>query len=111
MEDIPEHAFLVQHALVSLGFLTVVCHNTFRGIDMVRQKEFDVIVTDLRMPEMGGVDFIRYVRMFDKHTPIVVISAYADVEAKSETLKVGANYFISKPFRPSDIKNVFEQFK
>jgi CheY-like chemotaxis protein len=111
MEDMPEHAFLVQHALVSLGFLTVVCHNTFRGIEMVRHKEFDVIVTDLRMPEMGGHEFIRYVRMFDKLTPVVVISAYADMETKTETLRAGANYFISKPFKPSDIKNVFEQFK
>jgi CheY-like chemotaxis protein len=111
MEDIPEHAFLVQHALVSLGFLTVVCHNTFRAIEMVRMNEYDAIVTDLRMPEMGGIEFIKYVRVINKNIPIVVLTAYADKDAKNETFIAGANYFIAKPFKQADIKRIFEQFK
>lgn len=110
MEDIPEHAFLVQHALVTLGFLTVVCHNTFRAIEMIRMDQYDAIVTDLRMPEMGGIEFIKYVRVINKNIPIVVITAYADMDARNEIFLAGANYFVAKPFKQTDIKRIFEQF-
>ncbi len=111
MEDVPEQAFLVQHTLVNMKFLTVVCHNTFRAIEMIRQKEFDVIVTDIAMPEMGGIEFIKYVRMIDKEIPIVVITAYADNETKSDSFKAGADYFIGKPFTTGEIRTVFEKFR
>ena len=111
MEDQPDQAFLVQHALVNMKFLTVVCHNTFRAIEMVRQGEFDVIVTDLAMPEMGGIEFIKYVRMIDGKIPIVVVTAYVSQEDKDEAFKAGADYFIGKPFMSADLKNVFLKFK
>jgi len=111
MEDMPEHAFLIQHALVQLGFLTVACHNTFRAVEMVRAREFDVIVTDLRMPEMGGIEFIGYIRAIDKHIPIIVVTAYTSDDDKNETFQAGANYFISKPFKPQEIKAIFQQYK
>jgi CheY-like chemotaxis protein len=111
MEDMPEHAFILQHALVQMGFLTVVCNNTFRAIEMIRAKEFNAVATDLRMPEMGGVEFIRYVRMIDKKIPIVVVTAYTSDEDKNDTFQAGANYFVSKPFKQQDIKDIFLQFK
>ncbi len=111
MEDHPDQAFLVQHALVNMKFLTVVCHNTFRAIEMIRHKEFDIIVTDIAMPEMGGIEFIKYVRQIDTNIPIVVLTAHIDNETKSDSFKSGANYFITKPFMVSDIKNVFEKYK
>lgn len=110
MEDQPDQAFLVQHILVNMAFLTVVCHNTFRGIEMIRSGEFDVVVTDLEMPEMGGLEFIKYTRVIDKKIPIIVITAYASDYYKDLAFANGANYFIAKPFSPSDIKRVFKQF-
>jgi DNA-binding NtrC family response regulator len=111
MEDQPDQAFLLQYALVNMHFLTVACHNTFRAIEMIRGHEFDVIVTDLRMPEMGGFEFIKYIRMIDKEIPIVVITACVSVEGKSDAFKYGANYFIEKPFSKQDIINVFKQWQ
>jgi len=111
VEDIPEHAFLIQHTLVNMAFLTVACHNVFRALDMIRLGEFDLVITDLKMPDMCGVDFIKYIRKFDTSIPIVVVTASADTETKSDALQAGANFFIPKPFKQIDFDNVFLQFK
>jgi len=111
VEDIPDHAFLIQHTLVNMAFLTFACNNVFRALEMIRLKEFDLVITDLKMPEMWGIDFIRYIRKFDLYIPIVVVTASADIKTKSEALEAGANFFIPKPFRKNDFDNVFNQFK
>lgn len=111
MEDHPDQAFLVQHALVNMQFLTVACDNTFKAIEMIRHHEFDIVVTDIAMPEMGGIEFIKYVRQIDKNIPIVVVTAYFDNETKADSFRAGANYFIAKPFLVSDIKHVFAKYK
>jgi CheY-like chemotaxis protein len=49
--------------------------------------------------------------VINKNIPIVVLTAYADKDAKNETFIAGANYFIAKPFKQADIKRIFEQFK
>jgi len=108
MEDNPHHAYIIQRFLVDMLFLCVVCENTFRGIDIAREGQMTVIVTDLKMPLMTGIEFVKEVRKFDATTPIVVITAYA--EYKKVAMKAGADYFIAKPIMLEEIKTLFSKF-
>jgi two-component system, chemotaxis family, chemotaxis protein CheY len=107
LEDMPEQAFIVQHQLKKLGFTCEMCFNPFLALTKI--KSFDIIVTDIGMPEMDGIQFIKKARELTK-APIVVISNYAQEWDKDFAFDAGANYYLIKPLLPGDLKRVFNQW-
>ncbi len=97
IEDIPEHAFITAHFVQKAGFMTTTCHDPFRAITLVKTNQINVVITDLYMPEMSGLDLIKYIRQINKTIPIVVLSAYCCDENRAIAIQTGANHFICKP--------------
>jgi CheY-like chemotaxis protein len=90
--------------------LTSVCDNTFRALELIRSAKIDVVATDISMPEMSGLDLVKWIRMIDKNIPIVAVTAQVAEHVRIEAYKNGINYFIKKPYSESDIREVFLQF-
>jgi CheY-like chemotaxis protein len=110
VEDDRLSAFLVQRHLVKMGFITSYCNSPFTAIEQVRSKMVDVLVTDIRMPEMSGVELIKYVRGISKTIPIVAITSMDTPVLRGEVFKAGADYLLLKPFTESEIKNIFTKW-
>jgi len=72
--------------------------NGIEGIEKFKKRQPEVIITDLQMPEMGGMDFIREIRKLNKDVLIIVITAYGSVDSALKACKLGANEYITKPF-------------
>ncbi len=76
------------------------------GLARARAESFDVVVTDLKMPGIGGMDVLRTLRKEQPDVIVVIFTGYANVETAREALKNGAFDYIPKPFTPDEIKDV-----
>ena len=68
------------------------------GLALIHQERPDIVLTDIRMPGIDGLDLIKAYRMIDKYVPIIAISG--DPTSEQPAIKVGATKFLHKPVRP-----------
>lgn len=111
VEDNDECAFLLQHQLNKLKFLSSVCTNPFTIIERVKNKMVDALTVDIGLPEVNGIEIIRQVRKINKEILIVVVTAQAMEETRIDCLKAGADYFIRKPYSLEELKIAFHAIK
>src|ERR1019366_10797458 len=80
------------------GYTVELAANGTEGIHKIESAAYDLVLLDLMMPDMSGMDVLRHVRKTDTETPIFMITAYGSVEAAVDALKLGANDYFSKPW-------------
>jgi len=81
----------------------ITTNNPLEVSNLLNEKKFDVIVTDLKMPIMDGLDVVDAIRKQDALVPIIIITAYGSVESAEEAVKKGAFEYITKPFRQEQL--------
>jgi DNA-binding NtrC family response regulator len=81
----------------------ITTNNPLEVSNLLNEKKFDVIVTDLKMPIMDGMDVVDAIRKQDALVPIIIITAYGSVESAEEAVKKGAFDYITKPFRQEQL--------
>lgn len=81
----------------------VVTNNPLEVPGILEQAEFDVIITDLKMPKMDGLDLLRLVKEQGRSEEVIVITAFGSLESAVEALSLGVFDYITKPFRKEQI--------
>jgi DNA-binding NtrC family response regulator len=79
------------------------------ALSRLQEKEFDVVVTDIRMHDVDGIQVLDEVRKRHPKTKTILITGYATVEVAREALAKGAFDFIAKPFQPKDLRVIVEK--
>ncbi|GAB4390732.1 MAG: sigma-54 dependent transcriptional regulator [Thermodesulfovibrionales bacterium] len=79
------------------------------GLRLLRRKPFDLVLTDLKMPDMDGVSVLRQAKEISPETEVIIITGYGTVKTAVEALQHGAYDFIEKPFTPESLLNVVER--
>jgi len=95
--------------LTRQGYQADSAANGFDGLRCVREKAYDFVLCDIRMPEMDGKAFLAGAMEARVAAPIIMMSAYGTVDAAVECLKMGAYDFISKPFKKDEIVMVLKK--
>lgn len=82
--------------------------NGLEGLEKAALERFDLILTDVIMPEVGGIELIRSLRQMPQYSavPIVVVSTQGARDAISNGLAAGANDYLTKPFKPQELVRV-----
>jgi len=80
------------------GYTVELAHNGTDGLHKLDGTTYDLVLLDLMMPDMSGMDVLRQFRKVDTETPVFMITAYGSVEAAVDALKLGANDYFSKPW-------------
>ncbi|CAG0949704.1 MAG: response regulator [Candidatus Methanoperedens sp.] len=97
----------IREGLVELledaGFLVDSAENGQQGLEKIGKRDFDVIVTDLIMPVVGGMEVLRETKHIKPHTCVILITAFATVDNAVEAMKAGASDYITKPFRIDEV--------
>jgi len=88
------------------GYEVTVAANGEAALESVSQQEFDLLVTDIRMPGLSGIDLLREVRAISPGLLVVLITAYASTQTAIAALKLGAHDYITKPFDVEEFKIV-----
>ncbi len=73
------------------------------GIKLLKEEDFDLVITDLKMPGMDGMELFDEFREIKPEIPVIIITAYGSPETASEALQRGVTDFIAKPFRKDSI--------
>ena len=89
--------------LMSEGFSVDVAENGQEGLKAVKTKPFDLILVDLMMPVMGGLDMMEAVGSYDPEIIMIVITGFATIETAVDAMKHGAYDYIPKPFSPDQV--------
>jgi NADH-quinone oxidoreductase subunit E len=112
MEDEPHLAKGIQMVLTDEGYAVDVAMSGRGAIDLFQQKMFDLLIADLRLPDIDGMDVISQVKRNRPETGVVVISGYSTLPTAVKAMKLGAFDFIAKPFTDDEIKSaVIEALK
>ncbi len=86
-----------------------VAYNGQDGLEMIRQQKPDIIVTDIRMPKLNGIDMIRQVVQWLPSSKIILITGYTDFEYAQQAVKLGAYDILTKPFSTEEIMEVVQR--
>jgi len=78
-------------------------NNPMEAVELAKQGGFDLVISDLKMPGLDGMEIIDAVKKIDEDIPVIIITAFASVESASEAIQKGGFDFITKPFRKEQI--------
>jgi len=98
VEDEPILRITMGDALRKEGWVVDVAEDGQRGLALFEKHLHDLVLTDLLMPNMGGIELLRRVRALDADTTVVIITAHGTVDTAVEAMREGAADFIAKPF-------------
>jgi CheY-like chemotaxis protein len=99
-EDEPEVARTVRDILLDEGFAVEVVRNGKEALDLLMTgRRFDLLITNVKMPEMDGLELLRRVRQFKEYLPVILLTGYADPTEKLTAIQEGISAFVTKPFR------------
>ena len=76
------------------------------AIERLNEKRFDIVVTDIRMDDIDGMEVLDHIIQKGENTKVIMITGYATIEIAREAQVKGAFDFISKPFKPQDLREV-----
>jgi len=79
------------------------------GLELLETASMDIVLTDLMMPEMDGLEFMKVVKESRPHTPIIMITGYATINTALQATELGAFDYIAKPFTKSELKAVIQR--
>jgi DNA-binding NtrC family response regulator len=80
----------------------VAAANGLEASQLLSHRSFSLVITDERMPDMGGIELIRWIRENSPETPVIVLTAYGSVETAVEAIKLGAEEYLTKPLKSPD---------
>jgi len=113
VEDNPLNVHLTQSILRKEGYITDVAENGKIGVDLFKTKNYQVILMDIQMPIMDGIEATRMIRQYEtskkrKRSTIIAITAHAKEGEKANLFEAGMDHYISKPFKPNQLLDLLK---
>jgi len=109
LDDEPIVGKRLKPALTKYGAEVEVFEDSVKALNRLNEKDFDIVVTDVRMEEVDGIQVLEHVMTRSERTKVIIITGYATIEVAQEALVKGAFDFITKPFKPNDLRAVINK--
>src|SRR3990170_316924 len=93
------------------GYQVSTAANGEMGLDLARRSDFDIVLTDLKLPGMSGIEVVRSVKSISPDTACIILTGYASVETAVEAMRVGAFTYLKKPFSKDELLITIEKAK
>jgi DNA-binding NtrC family response regulator len=90
----------IKRVLEGDQFEVETCKSGHIAIERLQEKDYGLIITDLKMPDMNGIEVLKAVKALQPDIPVIIITGYASIDTAVEAIKNGASDYISKPFAP-----------
>src|ERR1700737_1080341 len=109
VEDEAKMRRLLELNLGEEGFTTFSAGDAESGLKLLRENSIDLVVTDLKLPGMNGLEFLQAVKHQNSALPVVVMTAFGTVETAVEAMKAGASDYVLKPFSLAEMRMVIRK--
>ncbi len=106
LDDEPIVGKRLKPALAKIGCEVEVFEDPKEALKRIGEQEFDIVVTDIRMKDVDGIEVLEQVRKKSSRTKVIMITGYAMMETAREAMEKGAFDFIAKPFEPDELRAV-----
>jgi two-component system cell cycle response regulator CtrA len=103
IEDDSATAQSIELMLKSEGFNVYTTDLGEEGVDLGKIYDYDIILLDLNLPDMGGLDVLRHLRVGKVNTPVMILSGTSEIDVKVKTLGGGADDYMTKPFHKDEL--------
>jgi len=100
---------VISYQLKKMGYDVDVTNSGGEGLEAYRQGNYDIVLTDIQMPDISGIQVLQEIRKQDKDVVIILITAYGSVENALEACRMGADDYITKPFGQEQLLFVIEK--
>jgi two-component system response regulator (stage 0 sporulation protein F) len=108
--DDEENARLALSKILSLeGYEVASAGNGYEALNYLRGKDVELIITDINMPEMNGMAFLRELNLSHPSSNVIMITAYGEVESYIEAMNLGAFEYINKPVKFEELKKIINK--
>lgn len=94
------------HVLEREGYEVTACKDGETGLTEMQTTPFDLVLTDLRMPGIDGMDVLRHLRETSPDVPVIMLTGHATLDSAVDAMKAGAYHYIAKPFRLDEVREV-----
>jgi DNA-binding NtrC family response regulator len=95
--------------LANEGFMVDSVSNGFEALSYLRQQEVDLIISDINMPEMNGIAFLKELNRSFPKSNVIMITAYGGVESYIEAMNLGAFEYVNKPVKIDELKSILKK--
>jgi two-component system chemotaxis response regulator CheY len=112
VEDSSTTRALIRAIIEEMGdFHTVEASSGFDALKLLPTQEFDLIITDINMPDINGLEFINFMKSNPKYKdlPLIIVSTERSEEDKKRGMALGAKAYITKPFKANELQEVIKQ--
>ncbi len=93
----------IRRVLSQEGYHVTTTMSSREGVDLIRKETFDLLLLDIKMPEIDGIEFLREARAVSPETEVIIITGYATIETAVEAIKLGAFDYLEKPVSPPQL--------
>ena len=94
---------LIRNEFTLEGYDVTTAKSGEEGLALIEQKEFDVVLLDIKLPKLNGLDVLRKIKEISNTTEVIMITGYADIQSAVNSLKLGAMDYVTKPFKLDDL--------
>jgi DNA-binding NtrC family response regulator len=91
------------------GYLVDSVSNGYEALNYLRERDVNLIVTDIKMPEMDGITFLREINKSFPGSNVIMVTAYGGVESYIEAINLGAFEYINKPVKVEELKSILKK--
>jgi len=103
VDDDPEMCGVLSDVLQEEGFFVLTTNESLEALKILKKEDFDVIITDLKMKGLKGLDLLEEAKKVASLTPVIIITAFGTIESAIKAMKMGAYDYITKPFQMDEI--------
>jgi DNA-binding NtrC family response regulator len=103
VDDAQETLEVLQRTLNSVGYIVYTASDVSEALNILDSAAIDLVITDLKMPKVDGLDLIRHVRENFRDIEVIMITGYATIESAVKAIKTGAEEYLSKPFTDEEL--------
>ncbi len=98
VDDEPNYQIVLAELLKDEGYEVFTADSGKAGLPIVYSTDLDMVISDMKMPGMDGIEFLSKIKEFNRELPVILITAYAEVEKAVEAMRLGAFTYLAKPF-------------
>jgi len=97
---------LIRNEFTLEGYNVTTARSGEEALSLIEQKQFDVILLDIKLPKLNGIDVLRKIKEMSGTSEVIMITGYGDIQSAVDSLKLGARDYVTKPFKLDDLLTI-----